>query len=161
MPADTPRDPPSAVRLLPRLPALWRACATGALIGAAASNAIRWFQGEPFAWPQAAWMMAATAAAVLSTYATMPARADASGLRGFTQLGWPKRVQWADIARVDLRPWWAMWRAPGFCITTHAGKRVWLMRESHGLGALHALARRAGGAAHPLVLALETPLHRL
>jgi hypothetical protein len=105
--------------------------------------------------------MAATAATVLLGYATMPALADGRGVRAMTQLGWPVRVAWADIVAVELRPWWAMWRAPALCIVTAAGRKRWLLRESHGLAALHALAQSAGGAEHPLVRALETPLHRL
>jgi hypothetical protein len=151
----------AVVRLFPRLPALWRACATGATLGVAIGAGLRWLDGGAFVWPQALWLMAATAVGVLLTYITNPTLADGRGLRAMSQLGWPVRVAWADIAAVELRPWWTMWRAPALCVVTASGRRLWLMRESHGLAALHALAVREGGPDHPLVRALETPLHRL
>jgi hypothetical protein len=41
------------------------------------------------------------------------------------------------------------------------GRVRWLPRDIRGLAELHTLALRVAGPTHPLVRALETPLHRL
>jgi ribose/xylose/arabinose/galactoside ABC-type transport system permease subunit len=147
--------------LRPRLAVLWRAGGTGALVGAVLGRLIRWLQGEPFVWPETLWLMGVTGVLVLAVYALLPARADEQGLDAFDGLGLRHRLPWAQIVRVELRPWWAMWCAPALCLVTTEGRRRWLARDTRGLDALHALARRTAGPDHPLVRALETPLHRL
>jgi hypothetical protein len=149
------------VVLRPRLPAIWRLSATGALTGAVLSRALKWLEGAPFVWPETFFLMGATASAALLTWALMPSKADAEGLHLPDSLGLRRRVRWDQIETVELRPWWAMWRAPALAVTTRDGKRRWLLRESHGLDDLHKLALQVASPAHPLVRALETPLHRL
>lgn len=147
--------------LRPRLPALWRACATGLMVGAVLGSLHRWLRGEPFLWPEATLMMAVTGGLVLVTYALMPARADENGVETFDPIGRRRHLPWAGITRVELRPWWAMWGAQALCFVTADGRRRWLPRDTRGLDGLHALVLRAAGPQHPLTRALETPLHRL
>jgi hypothetical protein len=150
-----------ALILRPKLAVLWRAGGTGALVGAVLGRSMRWLQGEPFVWPETFWLMGVTGVLVLLVYLLLPARADGQGLDAFDGLGLRHRLRWDQIVRVELVAWWALWLAPALRLTLSDGRTRWLMRDVRGLDQLHALGRAAAGPDHPLVRALETPLHRL
>jgi hypothetical protein len=75
--------------------------------------------------------------------------------------GLRREVAWDAVQQVQLARWPAMLFMPAIKVVTREGCTRWLPRESRGLDELHALALRAGGPGHPLLRALETPLHRL
>lgn len=153
--------PAYPLRLPTRLPVLWRVTVLSLTLGVLTARVIDWAQGRPFGSVPTLLVMALAVPMVLLLYAGMAARAGEAGLRLFDGWGWPRRLAWGDVAEVQLQRWPALLYAPSLKLKTHDGRTFWLPRDSGGLDALHALALRCAGRAHPLVRALETPLHRL
>jgi hypothetical protein len=106
-------------------------------------------------------VMAVAAPSVVMLYLAFPARAGSAGLKLFDAWGFPRRVGWAEVHEVRLSRWAYLLWAPSLRVQLHDGRVRWLPRETRGLAELHALALREGGPAHPLVAALQTPLHQL
>lgn len=153
--------PAYPLRLPTRLPVLWRLMVLSLTLGALTSRLWAWSQGEGFGGVPTLVITAVAAPLVLLMYLLMPARAGEAGLRLFDGWGWPRRLDWDQIAEVRLARWPGLLYAPALALVSRQGRVHWLARDTQGLGELHALVLRRAGAAHPLVRALETPLHRL
>lgn len=149
------------LRLPIRLPVLWRLTVLSLTLGALMSRLWAWSQGGAFGGVPTLAVTAMAVPMVLLMYLLMPARAGEAGLRLYDAWGWPRRLDWDQIAEVRLARWPSLLYAPALALVSRQGRVLWLPRDSGGLGALHALALRRVGADHPLVRALETPLHRL
>jgi hypothetical protein len=149
------------LRLPTRLPVLWRVMVLSLTLGALLSRLLAWADGESFRSVPTLWIMAVAAPSVLLTYIALPARAGEAGLKLFDRFGLPRRFAWSEIRDVQLTRWPYLLFAPSLKVTLVDGRVRWLPRESGRLSELHALALRVVGPAHPLVKALETPLHRL
>jgi hypothetical protein len=149
------------LRLPTRLPLLWRMAVLSLTLGAVTGRAWDWTQGRPFDTVPTWLVMAVAVPMVLIMYFWMAGRAGAKGLRLVDAWGLAREIAWDDIEDVSLRRWPMMLFAPSLAIRSRRGRVFWLPRDSQGLGDLHALALREAGAAHPLVKALETPLHRV
>ncbi len=156
--------PPRAtltLRLPTRPPVLWRVMTVSLSLGVALSTTTDWLAGQPFRWVPTHWVMGLAAPSVLAWYLLLPARAGEGGLQLFDHLGFPRRLGWQDVQRVELARWPAMLWAPSLKVHLHSGQVRWLPRDTARLAELHALALRVAGPEHPLVQALATPLHRL
>jgi hypothetical protein len=151
--------PPVLLRTKPAV--LWRLAMLGLIIGAAIAAALRMLEGDSFRMPPP-WLLPCLAAlSVLGMYFFSAAKADDQGLLLFTSWGFRRRVAWVDVHAVELMRWpWVLW-APALRFTDARGRRLWLIRESQNLAALHQRALRVVGPDHPLVRALQTPLHAL
>ncbi len=153
--------PAYPLRLPTRLPVLWRVMVLSLTLGALVARLLAWADGEPFRSLPTLWIMTVAAPSVLLTYIALPARAGEAGLLLFDRFGLPRRLVWSEIRDVHLARWPYLLFAPSLKVTLTDGRVRWLPRESGRLHELHALALRMAGAGHPLVRALETPLHRL
>jgi hypothetical protein len=153
--------PAYPLRLPMRLPLLWRMAVLSITAGVVSARLWAWSQGEAFGRLPTHIVPLVALPWVAVMYGLMQARAGEAGLRLFDGWGIWRRVAWDEVVEVGLARWPAMLFAPALAIRTRDGRRHWLARDSGGLAALHALALRHGGPAHPLVRALETPLHRL
>ncbi len=149
------------LRLPTRLPLLWRLTVLGLTMGALVARASAWLEGEPFGALPTLVIMAIAVPSVLLVYVGFCARAGAAGLKLFDGWGLPRRLGWHEIRDVRIARWPYLLFAPALRVELVDGRARWLPRETQNLGALHALAREHAGADHPLVQALETPLHRL
>lgn len=149
------------LRLPTRLPLLWRVMVLGLTLGTLAARAWDWLHGEPFRGVPTHFVLAIAVPSVLLWYFGFAGRAGEAGLKLFDAAGFPRRVAWGEIQAVSLARWPYMLFAPALKIELRDGRVRWLPRETQGLAELHALALRVVGPAHPLVQALETPLHRI
>jgi hypothetical protein len=153
--------PAYTLRLPTRLPLLWRVMVLSLTLGALAARALAWLEGADFSSVPTLVIFAVAVPSVMWTYLGLPAQAGEAGLRLFDTWGFRRRVSWEDVRSVSLRRWPSMVFAPALRVELTDGRVRWLPRETHGLAELHALAQRRVGPEHPLVRALETPLHRL
>lgn len=142
-----------------KLPALWRFVLPAMTIGVAVSAATQLLQGQRPTWPNTVPMMVFGAVLVLALYWLQPTLAGPGGLRVLNIWGFRRPVRWDEIVAVEHARYYLV--MPAMRLVTAAGRSYWIPRESERLPALHALALRAGGPAHPLARALETPLHAL
>lgn len=149
------------LRLPTRLPLLWRLMVLSLTLGVLLARALDWLQGEPFRGVPTLFVMALAAPSVLLWHFGFAGRAGEQGLKLFDAAGFPRRVRWDEIEAARLARWPYLLWAPALRVQLRDGRVRWLPRETQGLAGLHALALRVGGPAHPLVQALETPLHRL
>ncbi len=149
------------LRLPTRMPVLWRVMMLSLTLGVVVARGSDWLAGQPFGLLPTHWIMAAAAPSVLLWYLLIPARAGEAGLQLFDPYGFPRRLAWQDVQRVELARWPWMLFAPSLKVQLHDGQVRWLPRDTARLAELHALALRVVGAEHPLVQALATPLHRL
>ncbi len=149
------------LRLPTRLPLLWRLMVLSLTLGTLLARGADWLQGEPFRAVPTLFVMALAGPSVLLWYYGLAARAGEVGLKLFDNTGLPRRVGWDEIQSARLARWPYLLWAPSLRVQLSNGRVRWLPRETQGLDELHALALRVGGVEHPLVKALETPLHRL
>lgn len=149
------------LRLPTRLPLLWRIMVLSLTLGALAARLLEWLEGAPFRGVPTLFVTAVAAPSVLLWYYGFAGRAGEQGLKLFDSAGFPRRVAWDEIASASLRRWPYLLWAPSLRLVLRDGRVRWLPRETQGLAELHALALRVRGPGHPLVQALETPLHRL
>lgn len=149
------------LRLPTRLPLLWRVMMLSLTLGALLAQGWDWLEGKPFGGVPTGFVTAIAVPSVLLWYFGLAARAGEAGLKLFDPWGFPRRVAWDEIASAELGRWPYLLFAPSLRIVLRDGRVRWLPRETQGLGELHALAARVAGAGHPLVQALQTPLHRL
>ena len=153
--------PDYPLRLPTRLPLLWRLMVLSLTAGALIARTWDWLEGEPFRGVPTLFIVALAAPSVLLWYYLFDARAGAAGLRLFDAAGIPHHVAWGEIEAASLSRWPYLLFAPAVKLVLRDGRVRWLPRETKNLGELHALVLRQCGADHPLVQALETPLHRL
>ncbi len=153
--------PAYPLRLPTRLPVLWRVMVLSLTLGALMARLLAWADGEPFRTLPTLYIMAVAVPSVLLTYMALPARAGEAGLKLFDRWGLPRQLAWSEIRDVQLARWPHLLFAPSLKVVLADGSVRWLPRESGRLDELHALAVRLVGPGHPLVKALETPLHRL
>jgi hypothetical protein len=138
---------------------LWRQAFPGLLLGAFASRAATWMNGEPFSWPNTVPLMVIAAAMVVAIYFLQPTLCGASGVKAVNTWGFRKHVAWNEITSVSFGRLYLL--QPSLKIIDCNGRRYWIARDTKDLGSMHALAKIHGGACHPLTLALETPLYQL
>lgn len=153
--------PTYPLRLPTRLPLLWRIMVLSLTAGALLARTLAWLEGEPFRGVPSLFIMALAAPSVLLWYRFFAAAAGEAGLKLFDTAGFPRQVRWDEIEAVSLARWPYLLFAPSLKLVLRDGRVRWLPRETQGLGQLHTLALARLGAQHPLVRALETPLHRL
>lgn len=149
------------LRLPTRLPLLWRVMVLSLTLGVLSARVWAWLNGEPFRGVPSHLIVALAVPSVLLWHLGLACRAGEQGLQLFDGAGFPRQVGWDDIDSASLQRWPQMLFAPALKLVLRGGRVRWLPRDSQGLGELHALALRVRGPAHPLVRALETPLHRL
>jgi hypothetical protein len=149
------------LRLPTRLPLLWRIMVLSLTLGTLLARGHEWLDGAPFRGVPTLFVTALAVPSVLLWYYGFAGRAGERGLKLFDNAGFPRRVGWDEIASAQLQRWPYMLWAPALRVVLADGRVRWLPRETQGLGELHALALRVRGPGHPLVKALETPLHRL
>lgn len=149
------------LRMPMRWPLLWRISLVSVALGVALARVEAYSRGAAWGtWPTLLVMGTAAGAALLS-YFLMMLRAGEGGLLLFNSWGVRRHVGWDEVRQAGLRrmPWLLF--APALALELHDGRRYWLPRDTQNLAALHALALRLGGPAHPLLRVLETPLHAL
>ena len=149
------------LRLPTRLPVLWRLTVLSLTLGALLSRVGAWLEGDAFSVAPPALILASAVPLVLLWYGVFVARAGESGLKLFDSWGFAHRVSWDAIRSAELARWPHMLFAPALKVVLSDGRVRWLPRDTQGLAELHTLALRVAGPSHPLVRALETPLHRL
>jgi hypothetical protein len=154
-------QPAYPLRLPTRLPVLWRLTVLSLTLGALLSRVWAWLEGEPFRMAPPALILAMAVPLVLLWYVIYVARAGEAGLKLFDSWGFAHHVGWDEIRSAEVARWPHMLFAPALKVVLTDGRVRWLPRDIRGLAELHTLALRVAGPTHPLVRALETPLHRL
>jgi hypothetical protein len=142
-----------------KLPTLWRQVFPAGLFGAVVGRGLLWLEGQPFSWPNTLPLMAAAAVGVLAIYFFQPTQAGASGLYVMNSWGFRRRLAWTDVQAVDFARLYYL--QPSLRIKDLKGRHHWIAVDTKDLQGLHALVQTHGGAQHPLLKALETPLYRL
>ena len=138
---------------------LWRQAFPGLLLGALASRAASWLNGEPFSWPNTVPLMAIAAVMVVAIHFLQPTLCGESGVKAVNTWGFRRHIAWTDIKSVSLSRLYLI--QPSLKLVDLAGRRYWIARDTKNLGCMHKLAKAHGGANHPLTVALETPLYQL
>jgi hypothetical protein len=142
-----------------KLPALWRQVFPALLIGAVLARTLLWLQGRPFTWPDTLPMMGAAVVMVLAMHYFQPTQAGARGLHVMNTWGVRRWLAWDEVAAVSFGRLYFL--HPSMRLKDRAGRSYWIATDTKNLQGLHTLAQSHGGAQHPLVQALETPLYRL
>jgi len=139
-----------------KVPALWRQVFPIGIVLTAVFRVGSWISGQPFSWPSTVPFALAAGAIVLAFYVLRPVQAGPRGLNVLSRLGHRRWVAWSDVTDVQFGHRQPL--EPALRIADRQGRVHWIPRHTQNLRTLQQMAVQFGGAAHPLAVALETPL---